>query len=192
MIFLLMIDTTEDKRKFADLYEKYRYLMQKVAMDILHDRFLAEDAIHNAFINLVTHMEDIEETDSLRTKRYLITITKNAAVDLYRKRNKRIQREVYMDELKEEELPVSYMETDLENDILDILKNLPVKYRDIFLLKYSSHLENSEIARLCGIQEGTVRQRISRGKILIEEALKKLETDRAERYGDESEANKCD
>lgn len=192
MIFLLMIDTTEDKRKFADLYEKYRYLMQKVAMDILHDRFLAEDAIHNAFINLVTHMEGIEETDSLRTKRYLITITKNAAVDLYRKRNKRIQREVYMDELKEEELPVSYMETDLENDILDILKNLPVKYRDIFLLKYSSHLENSEIARLCGIQEGTVRQRISRGKILIEEALKKLETDRAERYGDESEANKCD
>lgn len=192
MIFLLMIDTTEDKRKFADLYEKYRYLMQKVAMDILHDRFLAEDAVHNAFINLVMHMEDIEETDSLRTKRYLITITKNAAVDLYRKRNKRVQREVYMDELKEEELPVSYMETDLENDILDTLKNLPVKYRDIFLLKYSSHLENSEIARLCGIQEGTVRQRISRGKILIEEALKKLETDRAERYGDESEANKCD
>lgn len=192
MIFLLMTDTPETKRKFVILYEKYRYLMQKIAMDILHDRFLAEDAVHNAFINLVMHMEDIEETESLRTKRYLITITKNAAVDLYRKKNKRIQREVYMDELREEELPVSYMETDLENDILDILKNLPVKYRDIFLLKYSSHMENNEIARLCGIQEGTVRQRISRGKILIEEALKELEADGAERHGDENEANKRD
>lgn len=72
---------------------------------------------------------------------------------------------------------VTYMETDLENDILDILKNLPVNYRDVFLLKYSSHLENDKIARLCGIQEGTVRQRIARGKVLIEKELKELEAD---------------
>lgn len=175
MIFLMMIDTPEDKRKFVILYEKYKYLMQKVAMDVLHDRFLAEDAVHNAFINLVMHMDDIGEPESLQTKRYLITVVKNAAIDLYRKKNTQIQREVYMDELNEEDMPMSYMKTDVENDVLDILKNLPVKYRDIFLLKYSSHLENSEIARLCGIPEGTIRQRISRGKILIEEALKKME-----------------
>ncbi len=177
MIFLLMIDTPEDKRKFVILYEKYRYLMQKIAVDVLHDPFLAEDAVHNAFLKLIIHMDDIGEPDSLQTKRYLITVVKNTAVDLYRKKNIRIQREVYMDELREEDMPVSYMETDLENDVLDILKNLPVKYRDILLLKYSSHLENNEIARLCGIQEGTVRQRISRGKLLIESELQKLEDD---------------
>lgn len=175
MIFLMTIDTPEDKRKFVILYEKYRYLMQKVAMDVLHDRFLAEDAVHNAFIRLVMHLDDIGETESLRTKRYLVTVVKNAAIDLYRKKNVRIQKEIYMDELKEENVPTTYMETDVENNVLDILKNLPVKYRDIFLLKYSAHMENSEIARLCGIQEGTVRQRISRGKILIEKALNKLE-----------------
>ena len=175
MIFLMTIDTPEDKRKFVILYEKYRYLMQKVAMDVLHDRFLAEDAVHNAFIGLVMHLDDIEETESLRTKRYLVTVVKNAAIDLYRKKNVRIQKEIYMDELKEENVPTTYMETDVENNVLDILKNLPVKYRDIFLLKYSAHMENSEIARLCGIQEGTVRQRISRGKILIEKALNKPE-----------------
>lgn len=177
MIFLMMLDTPEDKRKFVILYEKYRYLMQTVAMDVLHDRFGAEDAVHNAFINLIMHMDDIGEPESLQTKRYLITVVKNAAVDLYRKKNVQVKREVYMDELDEEDIPAAYMETDLENDVLDILKNLPAKYRDIFLLKYSSHLENNEIARLCGIQEGTVRQRISRGKVLIEKALKELETD---------------
>lgn len=174
MMFLMMINTLEDKRKFAILYEKYRYLMQKVAADVLNDHFLAEDAVHNAFISLAAHMDKIENPDSLRTKRYLITITKNAAVDIYRKKNVQIHREVYMDEL-EEDVPMSYMETDLENGVLDILKKLPVKYRDIFLLKYSAHMENSEIANLCGIQEGTVRQRISRGKALIEEELKKWE-----------------
>lgn len=177
MIFLTMIDIPEDKSKFVILYEKYRYLMQKVAMDVLQDRFLAEDAVHNAFLNLTTHMADIGEPDSLQTKRYLITVAKNAAVDLYRKKSVRIQREIYMEELEDKDILVTYMETDLENDILDILKNLPVKYRDVFLLKYSSHLENDKIARLCGIQEGTVRQRIARGKVLIEKELKELEAD---------------
>lgn len=175
MIFLLMTDMPENKRKFVILYEKYRYLMQKVAMDVLNDRFLAEDAVHNAFLHLAVHMDNIGEPESLQTRRYLVTIVKNAAIDMYRKKNIQIHREVCIDELKEKDTPMIYMETDLENDILDILKNLPVKYRDIFLLKYSAHLENCEIAKLCGIQEGTVRQRISRGKGLIEEALKKLE-----------------
>ena len=177
MIFLLMIDTPEDKSRFAILYEKYKNLMWKVAMDVLYDRFSAEDAVHNAFINLAMHMDDIGELDSLKTKRYLITVAKNAAIDIYRKKNIRIKREIYMDELGEEDLPITYMETDLDNDVLDILKKLPIKYRDIFLLKYSANLENSEIARLCGIQEGTVRQRIARGKLLIESELQKLEED---------------
>lgn len=181
MIFLLMIDTPESKRQFVILYEKYRYLMQKVAMDVLHDHFLAEDAVHNAFMNLAMHMDDIGKPESLQTKKYLITIAKNAAVDLYRKRNVRVQREIYVDELEEKDMPRTYMETDLENAVLDILKNLPAKYRDIFLLKYSSHLENSEIARLCGIQEGTVRQRISRGKVLIEKELNELEVETHEK-----------
>lgn len=173
MIFLMMIDTPEDKRKFVILYEKYRYLMQKIAMDVLNDFFLAEDAVHNAFINLAKHMDRIGEPESLQTKRYLITIVKNSAIDIYRKKN--MQREVYINELGEEDMPISYMETDLENEILDILKNLPVKYRDVFLLKYSSHLGNREIAELCGIQENTVRQRIFKGKILIQDAIKKIE-----------------
>ena len=170
MIFLMMIDTPEKKRKFVILYEKYRYLMQKVATDILQDHFLAEDAVHNAFIQLAKNMNKINEIDSLATKRYLITITKNATIDMYRKRRTQMQREIYIDEL-EENTQLTYIETDVENSVLEILKNLPVKYRDIFLLKYSSNLENSEIAKLCGIQEGSVRQRIARGKILIEKAF---------------------
>lgn len=174
MMLLLMIDTQEDKGKFAVLYEKYRCLMWKVAMDVLQDRFLAEDAVHNAFISLAGHMDDIGDTDSRQTKRYLITAAKNSAIDIYRKKSRQMKREIYMDELGEEDLPTAYMETDMDNDVLDILKKLPIKYRDIFLLKYSAHLENSQIAGLCGIQECTVRQRIARGKRLIESELQKL------------------
>ena len=86
-----------------------------------------------------------------------------------------MKREIFVDELADDEEPLTYIETDIDNRILDILKNLPIKYRDVFLLKYSSRLENKEIGKVLGIPEGTVRQRIARGKVLIQEALDEME-----------------
>ena len=176
MILLMMVDTPEEKRKFVILYENYRYLMLKVAADILHDYQLAEDAVQEAFVRVAKHMENVGQPEETATKRYLITITKHAAIDLYRRRNRLQSREIYMDELPEETGQLTYMAPEEEHGVLDILKNLPPKYRDIFLLKYSAHLENREIARICGLREGTIRQRIARGKRLIEKELEnKLE-----------------
>lgn len=175
MRLFVTADASEEKGKFEILYENYRFLMHRVAMDVLRDRYLAEDAVQNAFIRLAGNMDRIGEPEELRTKRYLITAVKRAAIDLYRKRNGQMAREIFVDELDDENTPVTYLETDVENRVLDVLKNLPEKYRDIFLLKYSSHMENEEIARICGLQEGTVRQRIARGKALIEKELEKME-----------------
>ena len=159
MILLMMVDTPEEKRKFVILYENYRYLMLKVAVDILHDYQLAEDAVQEAFVRVAKHMENVGQPEETAAKRYLITITKHAAIDLYRRRNRLQSREIYMDELPEETGQLTYMAPEEEHGVLDILKNLPPKYRDIFLLKYSAHLENREIARICGLREGTIRQK---------------------------------
>ncbi len=175
MILLMMMDDSEDRTKFCILYEKYRYLLQKVAMDVLNDRYLAEDAVQNAFMKIADSIEKIGEIDSRQTKSYLVVTAKNEAIDIYRKRNKQIQKEVDTDEVEEDKMPAAYMETDIENGVLNILKNLPEKYKDIFLLKYSAELENSEIAKVCGIKEATVRQRIARGKVMIENEIRKLE-----------------
>ena len=98
MILLMMVDTPEEKRKFVILYENYRYLMLKVAADILHDYQLAEDAVQEAFVRVAKHMENVGQPEETATKRYLITITKHAAIDLYRRRNRLQSREIYMDE----------------------------------------------------------------------------------------------
>ena len=171
----MMIDSENDKRKFVILYEKYKYLMLKVAFDVLKDNYLAEDAVHEAFIKVSKNMEKIGDVDTRETKRYLITITKNATIDIYRKRSIQMKREIYIDELGENDMPLAYLETEMDNRVLDILIGLPVKYRDVFLLKYSNNLENSEIAEMLRISEGTVRQRLFRGKIMIQQAINYLE-----------------
>ncbi len=175
MIYLMMMDAEEDKRKFVVLYEQYKYLMLKVAQDVLADNYLAEDAVHEAFIKIAKNMDKIGDIKTRETKRYLITITKNTSIDIYRKRSIRAQKEVFIDELGDNELPFAYIETDMDHRMLDILRNLPVKYRDVFILKYASRMDNDEIAELLHISEGNVRQRIARGKEIIREAFESME-----------------
>lgn len=172
---ILMIDTPEDKRKFVVLYDKYRHLMMKTALDVLHDPYLAEDATHNAFVRLVRNIDKVDESEDAPTKLYLAACARNAAIDLYRKRSSQVKTETMLENVVEKDGYVTYIESDLENSVLDILKNLPLKYRDVFMLKYVNHMENREIAEVCGIQEGTVRQRIARGKVIIEKKIREME-----------------
>lgn len=164
-----------DKRKFVILYETYRCLMMKVALNILHDSFLAEDAVQYAFIHIARNMDKIGSVKSLETKNYLVIAVKNASIDIYRKRSVRMKREIFVDELGEAGESVYYMETDTDNSVLEVLKNLPVMYRDVFLLKYSGRLENKEIARMLRISEANVRKRIERGKAVVQDMLDGLE-----------------
>lgn len=171
MIYLLIFDTEDEKSKFLLMYEKYRYLMQTVAYDVLNDYQLSEDIVHEAFVKVAQNMGKIEDINDNRTKRYLITITKNLAIDQYRKNVRERKNKVFIDELNEEETPVVNLESEMENKYLTILKELPEGIRDVFLLKYSSQFENSEIAEIMNISEENVRQRLSRGKKLIQKSL---------------------
>lgn len=67
-------------------------------------------------------MENVGQPEETATKRYLITITKHAAIDLYRRRNRLQSREIYMDELPEETGQLTYMAPEEEHGVLDILK----------------------------------------------------------------------
>lgn len=174
MLKFLKKEASDTGKKLTALYCQYHKLMIQVALNVLHDRFLAEDAVQNAFIYIAKNMEKIGDVNARETKRYLIVAAKNASIDIYRKRSKQMEKEIFFDEMEEYEQS-SGVETDVENGVLDVLKNLPVKYRDVFLLKYSSRMENKEIAELLGLSEGTIRQRIARGKKMVQEALDELE-----------------
>ena len=155
----MIIDSPEEKRVFVVIYEKYRYLMMKVAHDVLKDNFLAEDAVHEAFIKIAHNMQNIHDVESVETKRYLIIVAKNAAIDIYRSR-KKMKEKMFIDELGEDAGPITYLKTDIDNEILDILKN---------------HMSNAEISKILNISEGTIRQRIARGKLIIKEEIERLE-----------------
>ncbi len=140
---MIFVTKRPAKRKFELLHDKY--LMLKVAYDILGDTHLAKNAVHEAFIKLAKNMNKVGEVSTRETKRYLLTIVKNTSIDIYRKRTLQMQNEIYVDELGESDTPLTYVESDMDNRILEILKSLLVKYRDVFILKYANRLDNDEM-----------------------------------------------
>ena len=80
---------------------------------------------------------------------------------------------------EEQEIP-SLREPGDETIIMEALHRLPDEYKNLFLLKYVECVDNKEIARTLNMTEGTVRQRLARGKVLLR---KELEQVRKEKEG---------
>lgn len=177
----MMIDTEEDKSKFEVLYEKYKNLMYAKAKEILKDTYLAEDAVNEAFMKIADNIDKIGEADSKETKNYIMVINKNTALDVYRKRKRDTRLEMPgFDEEKEDAYIINEGKdlSDIlctENQVLKVIRELPEKYKEVFLLKYVNNLGNAQIAKSLNISEEAVRQRISRGRNIIEKKLEGIQ-----------------
>jgi RNA polymerase sigma factor (sigma-70 family) len=58
-----------------------------------------------------------------------------------------------------------------EKEIIEAVLSLPIKYREIFILRFYKSLSIKEISELIGVNESTVKTRLSRGKSKLEKLL---------------------
>lgn len=142
--------------------------MYYTASRMLHDKHLAEDAVHQAFMRVIEHMDKIHEDDHVRTKAFLTVITEHIAIDLYRKRKKE-------NWLSYEELD-SYLADEQSvpegtSEVVKAILKLPVNYSVVLRLKYAQGYADREIAEILHISEDNVRQRIVRAKRKLKKAL---------------------
>lgn len=171
MLYLSAIETPEQKSKFEQLYYTYRNLMFYIAKNILADDFLSEDAVHEAFLRILKNLEKIDGADCHKTKSFIVIVTENIAIDLYRK-NKRTA----ATSLEETEYSPSYPCFDpefLENSVEQAIYTLPENYASVLKMKYLLDFDYAEIAGILNISEENVRQRIVRGKKKLADFLAK-------------------
>lgn len=176
MIFLLAIESEEDERKIEILYTQYHRLMYKIAFDVLHNFGDVEDVIHDSFIKVAKNMKHIGDPYCKETRNFLAVIAKNTALDVYRKKKRRWNREVNIKELSLKREPRTYMKTQIDGDeqiVVEAIHNLPNKYREILSLKFSNQYSIKEISEILNITETNVKQRIFRAKKLLEDEIKK-------------------
>ncbi len=163
IIYLQTIDNPSDKAKFEQVYLHYRAFMYQVAYRILENQQDAEDAVHNAFLSIAKHIDDIEAPKSLRTRSYVYVIVERKAIDLHRKRT-----EHECEEFNEDELDITYTPSG-EDDLMRCIMKLPPRYREVILLKYSHGYSTKEVAELLGISPETASKLDQRAKKKLEE-----------------------
>lgn len=158
LIYLQMIETPEDKTKFEIIYTLHQDYMYRVAFRILRNPQDAEDAVHCAFVKLANNMHKVGDPECLKTKGYVVTIVRNHAIDVYRKKKKHPEFE-YKDAFKG-----MWMEYNGENRVTACILKLKDRQRDLLLLKYQHGHDLREIAEILGITYRNASQIEQRAK----------------------------
>ena len=182
LLYLSMLDTQEEKDKFTEAYEQYQQFCWYVAYQLLGDAHLAEDAVQEAFLALTRHLDKVENVDSPRTKKFLMTIVKSKAIDILRKNRGEIcpSEDVSLDVPDHSsDLLDQYITKENYDYLISCILELDEAYRVVFEYRYLHQMSDKEIAELLDISPKLANVRFYRARKKLQEMLEKEVAGRA-------------
>jgi RNA polymerase sigma-70 factor (ECF subfamily) len=159
-----------DRHAFEVIYDRYGDLVYSTALRVLRDPQLAEDISQEIFVRLWRKPERyVAERGRFLT--WLISVTRNRAVDEVRARGRRQRYETASPEEQERELPASEaIDPALNAQLAEgrrivraALAELPPEQRQVIELAFFGGLTQREIADRLAQPLGTVKTRIRLG-----------------------------
>ena len=166
-IYLAMLETEADQRRFTRLYEVYEKTVYAVALRVLGDPTRAEDAAQQTWFQLLRRWERVSALPWDETEGYVVTAAKNCALDILRTERRTVAFPEDWDPPAREEREEEY------GYLVSLIRALPEGYRRILELKLVEEQTNKEIARRLGINESTVASRVMRGRNMLKAQLGK-------------------
>ena len=148
--------------------------MYRVALSILHDESLAEDAVQDAFLQLIRHKVHFEKTDSDDCKRYIITVIRNASINIYNKRKNENKIVSLTDKLENIQIAANAEPeeaSDTGAECTPLMNNLPDKYFDVVDCLVVRDYSVRETADRLNISEANVRKRFERAKKMMRKSF---------------------
>lgn len=165
--FLAMLETEEDRQKFALLYEQCNEKIEQKAKQLLKNQQDMEDAVQNTYIQIIRHFENVYKISCDELPFWCISIVKNEAYMILRKNQKTIPFEEWDAVAEDTDLISGY------EDIVNLFRRIPETYRAALEMKLLLDYTGKEISQHLGISESAVNTRISRGRMLLRELAEK-------------------
>lgn len=178
---LMLAVATQDRVAFETIYDRYADLVYSTSLRILADSQLAEDVTQDVFVRLWNRPETFV-AERGRFLSWLMSVSRNRAVDLLRARGRRRRREVeslipteeYAAVVADDEDPAQAALLHEEQWLVrGALKELPDDQRRALELAYFGGLTQQEIASLLHEPLGTVKTRIRLGMMKLRRALER-------------------
>ncbi|MDR0197024.1 MAG: sigma-70 family RNA polymerase sigma factor [Oscillospiraceae bacterium] len=168
-----MIEDERERLKISDVYKEYRHICLHIAMGITHDQQMVEDAVQDAFVEVIRRKEKIFSLSCNHLQSYLVIIVKHKAIDILRKYQKISDIDDSADILGSDETPVDEQIIDKMGfeHLVSLVSKLDEKYKVVFEMKYILGFSNKEIAKMMNIERENVKIRIYRAKVQLRKLL---------------------
>ena len=152
------------------LYDRYGSLVFSVGLRVLLDRQLAEDVAQEVFLRL-WRRPWAYNPDRGRFISWLMSVSRNRAIDERRRLNRRLVAEDRGDDAAPELPDLGRLRdpltlavlADQRREVLAALDQLPAAQREVLELAYFAGLTQTEIAARTGEALGTVKTRVRLG-----------------------------
>ena len=158
-----------NEEAFAYLFDLYNHQLAIYAKSLIKDKSKAEDIIQNVFLKIWQKRDTLNSTFSLKS--FLFKSVYNEFIDQYRKNQPMTPLEVkHIESLGN---LVSENNDDSTEKLIKIvtiaINELPLKWKQSFLLSKKEGLTNLEISKYLDVSIKTVESRISKAYSFIRE-----------------------
>lgn len=153
--------------EIGTLYEQYFRQLCLYALHYVGDLDESKDIVQECFASLIKNNPALSNP-----KVYLYNSVRNRCIDLLRLRKK--ERIAPMDDLSYISDEEAQRRSEIEVQLWEAVDSLPPKRRELLLLNKRDGLKYSDIARLKGLSENTIRNQIFRAIESLRNNSKKI------------------
>jgi RNA polymerase sigma factor (sigma-70 family) len=166
-----------EKNLYAVIVRRYNQRLYRIALSIINDDAEVEDIMQVAYINAWENLEKFAFKASFST--WLTRILINESLLRLKKRSKsinmnddKIDKEIYQQHTKEVQTPVvKIINTELKLALEDAIRQLPEKYRTVFIMREIEEMNVAETQACLDISGVNVKVRLNRAKALLRESV---------------------
>jgi RNA polymerase sigma-70 factor (ECF subfamily) len=172
----------EDMYAFDLLVKRYKEPLLGFVYRFIMDRQESEDIVQETFYRLFKNKHYYKEVARFST--WIYTIASNLAKTELRKRRRRNLFSIHQSPTNEEkdfEIPDTSNDPERETNtnitdkiIQSAINKLSPKFREVILLRDVQEFSYEEISEIVGIPLGTVKSRVNRARLRLQEDLKHL------------------
>ena len=153
----------QDLKAQEELYKKFSGILFSVCLKYSRNYHEAEDNLQDAFITILSRIEQFKEKGSFEG--WMKRITVNTVLQKYRKQQVySLSNEEQIEEDVEIEIEVSTIPLDF---LLKIVQELPDRYRLVFTMYVLDGYPHKEISEEMGITIGTSKSNLARARKIL-------------------------
>ena len=169
-------------KAFEHLVSTYESYVYNLAYNVFNNVLDAQDVTQEIFVKIYVNIGSFKFNSKFKTWIYKVAIN-TCLTELKKKKSRlfeRADRETIDDEnhefpdVKGKTPEEEIIEQEMRNEIREIVKNLPIKYRLPVILRDFEGLTYEEIGEALGIKIDLVKVRINRGRLKIKEKVLKI------------------